>query len=185
MVIDLNATKSCAKSWFQYISVTKSISAIPLSISMSTDHSASRASGWWWRPSSLPQEILWWGLVVSLLSDAELINFRCCCWSKWYGDFSVVQLKKTIPVEFLAKPNCNFIEQCSYAIWRPVILSAKKHSQPLFDCRSRYNSAYQFEQFSSWNFGFDMTVWIKAALTVVIAHELSKRLLIGAWLLKV
>lgn len=120
-----------------------------------------------------------------LLSDAELTNFRCCCWSKWYGDFSVVQLKKTIPVEFLAKPNCNFIEQCSYAIWRPLILSAKKNSQPLFDCRSRYNSAYQFEQFSSWNFGFDMTVWIKAALTVVIAHELSKRLLIGAWLLKV
>ena len=54
-------------------------------------------------------------------SDAELTNYKCCCWSKWYGDFSVVQLKKTIPPEFLAKPKWNFIEQCSYAIWRQLI----------------------------------------------------------------
>lgn len=112
-------------------------------------------------------------------SDAELTSYRCCCWSKWYGDFSVVQLKKTIPLEFLAKPKWNFIEQCSYAIWRPLI--GKKNTQPLFECRSQM-------QFSTliWTI-FQLVVWfwhdslIKAALTVAITREISKRPLIGAW----
>lgn len=84
-------------------------------------------------------------------SDAELTNFRCCCWSKWYGDCSVVQLKKTIPLEFLAKPKWNFIEQCSYDIWRPLI--GKKNTQPLFECRSQM-------QFSTliWTI-FQLVVW--------------------------
>lgn len=93
-------------------------------------------------------------------SDAELTNYRCCCWSKWYGDFSVVQLKKTIPLEFLAKPKWNFIEQCSYAIWRPLI-GKKKYSATFWtsvsDAIQHINSSWTIFQLvvCNWHDGLN------------------------------